>query len=289
MLELADGVVPTHISQFPVGTYKKAHHHGYGDAGGGALLLILGGVGFSLERLQVVSEGFKLRLVAMRRLTEKGGELELEFGYDASRLEHNAVERIAGYYQNLLAAAMANPGTAISRLPLLSGLERRQLLVEWNQTAAEYPEVKNRCLHELFEQQAARVPDRMAVRCGDQSFTYRELNERANQLAHYLRKQGVGPDRPVGLCLERSAETMVAVLAILKAGGAYVPLNPDNPPARLQQQLEGAAALITESKLAAQMPLAEAGHRDQIRDARIHRSLRLQTLHEGAHHPALAR
>jgi amino acid adenylation domain-containing protein len=215
---------------------------------------VIGGVSFSLERLQVVSEGFKLRLVAMRRVTEKGGELELEFGYDASRLEHSAVERIAGYYQNLLAAAMANPQTAISRLPLLSDLERRQLLVEWNQTAAEYPEVKNQCLHELFEQQAARVPDRMAVRCGDKTYSYRELNEGANQLAHYLRKQGVGPDRPVGLCLERSAETMVAVLAILKAGGAYVPLNPDNPPARLQQQLEGAAAIITESKLAAQMP-----------------------------------
>src|SRR5207302_2119243 len=89
--------------------------------------------------------------------------------------------------------------------------------------------------------------------CGEQAFTYRELNERANQLAHYLRQQGVGPDRPVGLCLERSVETMVAVLGILKAGGAYVPLNPDNPPARLQQQLEGAAAIITEAKLAGQM------------------------------------
>src|SRR5439155_6671907 len=142
--------------------------------------------------------------------------------------------------------------TAISRLPLLSESERQQLLVEWNQTASEYP--KAECLHQLFEQQAAQTPERSAVRCGEQTFSYGGLNEAANQLAHYLRKQGVGPDHPVGLCLDRSAETMIAVLAILKAGGAYVPLNADNPPARLKQQLEGAAALITEAKLAAQMP-----------------------------------
>src|SRR5205814_2739013 len=135
---------------------------------------------------------------------------------------------------------------------LLSEAERHQLLIEWNQTAAEYP--KTQCLHELFEQQAAKTPERLAVRCGEQAFSYRTLNEAANQLAHYLRTHGVGPERPVGLCLDRSADTMIAVLAILKAGGAYVPLNADNPPARLKQQLEGAAALITESKLAAQMP-----------------------------------
>jgi non-ribosomal peptide synthetase component F len=203
-----------------------------------------------VERVFVVSERFKLRLSVVRR--ESG--MELEFQYDASRLERAAVERIAGYYLNLLQAAVANPETAVSRLPLLSENERRQLLVEWNQTAAAYP--ADKCLHELFEQQAARVPDRVAVRCGEIALTYRELNEQTNQLAHYLRRQGVGPDRPVGLCLEKSAETMVAVLGILKAGGAYVPLNPDNPPARLQQQLQGAAAVVTESKLAGQIQAA---------------------------------
>jgi amino acid adenylation domain-containing protein len=207
-----------------------------------------GGVGFGVERVEVVSERFKLRLSVVRR--ESG--LELEFHYDAARLERAAVERMAGYYQNLLAAALANPETPLTWLPLLSENERRQLLVEWNQTAAAYPEKQT--LHELFEQQAARVPGRVAVRCGKQAFTYRELNEGSNQLAHYLRRQGVGADRPVGLCLERSAEMMVAVLAILKAGGAYVPLNPDNPPARLQQQLQGAGAILTEAKLSAQMP-----------------------------------
>src|SRR6266542_1203700 len=217
----------------------------YHDLGGKRTF---GDVTFSLERVRVISERFKLRLCVVRRETE----LELEFHYDASRLERGPVERIAGYYQNLLTAAVANPATPVSRLPLLAEPERQQLLVEWNQTAAGYPE--SSCLHELFEQQAGRTPERMAVRCGEQTLTYRELNEQANQLAHYLRQQGVGPDRPVGLCLERSAETMVAGLAILKAGGAYVPLNPDNPPARLQQQLEGAAALLTETKLIGHMP-----------------------------------
>src|SRR5438270_2247378 len=210
------------------------------------------GVGFTVERVHVVSERYKLRLIAVRRESDSGAELELEFHYDSAHFDPPAIERIARYYVNLLTAALANPATAVSRLPLLSEAERHQLLIEWNQTAAEYP--KTQCLHELFEQQAAKTPERLAVRCGEQAFSYRTLNEAANQLAHYLHKCGVGPDRPVGLCLDRSADTMVAVLAILKAGGAYVPLNADNPPARLKQQLEGAAALITESKLAAQMP-----------------------------------
>ena len=185
-------------------------------------------------------------------MVRRGPDLTLEFHYDASRFERSAVERSAGYYQNLLSAALANPATPVSRLPLLSESEREQLMVEWNQTAAVYP--ADKCLHELFEQQAARTPERVAVHCGEQSLSYQELNERSNQLAHYLRQQGVGPDQRVGLCLDRSTSMMVAVLGILKAGGAYVPLNADNPPARLKQQLEGAKAVITETKLAAHMP-----------------------------------
>jgi amino acid adenylation domain-containing protein len=206
------------------------------------------GLKFTLERAQVVSERFKLRLVGVRR----GSGLELEFHYDASRLERAVVERMAGWYRNLLRAALANPAEEISRLPLLSEAERRQLLVEWNRTEAEYPATQ--CLQELFEAQAERTPQRVAVRGGEQALSYAELNARANQLAHCLRRLGVGADELVGLCLERSAETMVAVLAVLKAGGAYVPLNPDNPPARLRQQMEDAVVVITESKLAAQVP-----------------------------------
>jgi amino acid adenylation domain-containing protein len=208
----------------------------------------LAGVEFSLERVDVVSERYKLRLIASKR----GSDLTLEFHYDASRLTESAVERIAGYYQNLVAAAFAAPETVVAKLPLLAAKQRRQLLIDWNNTALEYP--RTRCLHQLFEQQAERTPDRIAARSAEQAFSYGQLNERANQLAHYLRALGVGPDRPVGLLLERSVEIMVAVLGIVKAGGAYVPLNPDNPPARLRRQLEGAAAVITESQLAERMP-----------------------------------
>jgi non-ribosomal peptide synthetase component F len=178
--------------------------------------------------------------------------LELGFQYDAARLEAEAVKRMAGYYVTLLAAALANPAQAISQLPLLTADERRQLLIDWNQTASEYPSEK--CLQQLFEEQVARTPEREAVRCGEEALSYQELNQRANQLAHYLRRQGVQANDRVGLCLERSAGMMVAVLGILKAGAAYVPLNADNPPARLKQQLEGAKAVITESRLAAQVP-----------------------------------
>jgi amino acid adenylation domain-containing protein len=204
--------------------------------------------GFILERAWVLGEPFKVRLTVLRHAPEMSFELH----YDASRLESGAIRRIAGYYANLIAGVASDPGLALSRLPLLSQAERRQLVVDWNQTAATYPD--ERCLHELFEQQAARTPERPAVRAGDDVLTYGELNASANQLAHYLRRQGVGPDRLVGLCLERSTDMMMAVLAILKAGGAYVPLNPDNPPARLAQQLGGAAVVVVESKLRALMP-----------------------------------
>ena len=209
---------------------------------------VFGDVAFTLERRQAIGGRFKLHL----EVTRRDSGVELGFYYDGSRLGRAGVERIARYYQNLLSAAAADQEIPVARLPLLADNERRELLIGWNQTAADYPGTY--CLHQLFDEQAARTPQRLAVRCGEQALSYRELNERANQLAHYLRQQGVGPDRLVGLCVDRSVETMVALLATLKAGGAYVPLNPDNPPARLEQQLGGAVALITESKLLPQMP-----------------------------------
>jgi amino acid adenylation domain-containing protein len=194
------------------------------------------------------SEPFKLKLVALHGERD----LKLEFHYDAGRFEPSAVERIAGYFLTLLQAAVAAPDTPVSRLPLLGSKERDQILVRWNQTAAEYP--RTQCLQQLFEAQADRTPERAAVRCADQQLSYRQLNQRSNQLAHYLRSNGVAPDSLVGLCLDRSVDVMVAVLGILKAGGAYVPLNPDNPKPRLAQQLAGAVAILTEQKLLTQMP-----------------------------------
>ena len=206
------------------------------------------GLRFTLERLLVVNERCKLRLEVLRRSTE----FILQFHYDRSKLPPSAVQRLAGYYRNLLAAAVDNPRTPVSRLPLLSPAERHQLLINWNQTAAPYP--ADKCLHQLFEEQAARTPERLALRCGAETLTYRELDQQANQLAHFLARQGVGPDGLVGLCLERSTAMMVGVLGILKAGGAYVPLNADHPRTRLEEQLKSACALVTESKLVAGLP-----------------------------------
>ena len=207
-----------------------------------------GDLSFKFAGIVTDLERSKLKLLAVR--SESG--LTLEFHYDSARFEQAAIERIAGYFQTLLASAVAAPETVVSRLPLLPESERHQLLVDWNQTATSYPQ--DRCLHQLFEAQAARTPDRLALVSGEQQLTYRQWNEQANQLAHYLRTLGVGPDALVGLCIDRSTSMMVALLAILKAGGAYVALNPDNPKPRLAQQLSGAVALITENKLLAQMP-----------------------------------
>ena len=207
-----------------------------------------GDVSFTLAEVFSGSDNHRLKLSAAQR----ANGLALEFHYDGSRFASNSIESIAGYFQNLLSAAVEDPETQVSRLPLLAGAEQQQLVVEWNQTSADYP--RDKCLHELFETQAALTPDRPALQFNEELLSYRELNERSNQVAHFLRAQGVGPDSLVGLCVDRSAGMMVALLGILKAGSAYVPLNPDNPKPRLTQQLAGAIALITESKLLAHIP-----------------------------------
>ncbi len=135
------------------------------------------------------------------------------------------------HFENLLAAAAARPRTRLSDLPLLSPEERRRVLDDWNATGVPYP--RERSIGEIFESRVASDPGAVAVSCGEKRLTYGELNARANQLAHFLRRRGVGPQEPVGLALERSAETIVALLGILKAGGAYVPLDPSYPEERL--------------------------------------------------------
>ena len=133
---------------------------------------------------------------------------------------------------------------------MLSEAERQQILYEWNRTQADYP--KNVCIHELFEAQVKRTPEATAVVCGDEKISYDELNRRANQRAHYLRKKGVKPENRVGICTERDVEMVVALLAVLKAGAAYVPLDPDYPEERLQYMVEDSEPVIvlTQSKTA---------------------------------------
>src|SRR5215470_17499270 len=130
-------------------------------------------------------------------------------------------------FQMMLEAVVANPDQRISELPTITERERRQLLVEWNDTKQEY--AKDECIHQLFEEQVEKTPNAVAVMFENQQLTYRELNNRANQLAHYLRKRGVGPDVLVGICVARSIEMVIGLMGILKAGGGYVPLDPSYP------------------------------------------------------------
>ena len=134
-------------------------------------------------------------------------------------------------------------------MPILTEAERRQILVEWNDTAADYP--KDKCIHQLFEEQVERTPDAIALEFEDKQITYRELNRRANQLAHHLISLGIGPEKLVGICVERSIEMVVGLLGILKAGGAYVPLDPAYPKERLRFMLEDSqvSVLLTQEKM----------------------------------------
>lgn len=175
--------------------------------------------------------------------------------YDTDLFDPGTAAEIAQHLQNLLAGACEDPEKRVSELRILSASERDRFVHEWNETSAEYP---NRCAHELFERQAAKTPDLTAVVYQGQTLSYRELNARANQVAHYLRKRGVGPETLVGVCLNRTPELVIGLLGIWKAGGAYVPLDPAYPPERLSYMLQDSAAkfLLTSSELKRLFPSA---------------------------------
>ncbi len=208
--------------------------------------------GFSIIKQDVCLAPFKLKLSCVR----SGDSISVELQYDGEVFERETVARFAGYFQRFLSHALQNPKSEIGAIDILSDEERHRLLVELNQTAAEFSEAK--CIHQKFEEQAERAPAAPAVISGDVALTYEELNARANQLAHLLRRRGVGPDACVGLCVERSVEMIVGLLGILKAGGAYVPLNPDHPRERLAIQLaeSKASLLITNGATDQSFPFA---------------------------------
>jgi amino acid adenylation domain-containing protein len=189
-------------------------------------------------------------------LAETDGCITGGLEYATALFDQTTIERHVEYLRTLLQAMVADDGRAIDQLPLLSDAERHQLLVEWNATAAEYP--REQCIHELFEAQAARMPEAIAVVHEDAQLTYGELNARANRLAHHLRILGVKPDALVGICVERSLEMIVGLLAILKAGGAYVPLDPSYPAERLAYMLEDSApvALLTHPQAKPRLSMA---------------------------------
>ena len=184
------------------------------------------------------------------RLSCIAGAKSAEIEYNSAVYSRPSVERIAAAFRQLLTAVGTSQNAPVAQLPLVSKGERERLVEEWNATGEEYPK---KTMDEWIAEQAGKSPEAMAVRCLERTLSYGELNEQANRLAHYLRRQGVGRGSLVGLCVERSAEMMVGVLGILKAGGAYVPLSADHPEGRLAQQLAGAKALLTEAKYREQM------------------------------------
>ena len=157
---------------------------------------------------------------------------------------------MAGHFSALLDDIVTNPDRAIGALELLGANERRRMLVEWNDSAADYP--NQSCIQDLFEAQVARTPDAVALEFQSSTLTFAELNRRANRVAHFLRGRGVGADKPVGLLVARSLEMVVGMLGILKAGAAYVPLDPSYPHARLEFMAADAEIdlLLTQRELA---------------------------------------
>lgn len=180
------------------------------------------------------------------------------FEYSTDLFDAATISRLGENFQTLVAGIVANPDQKVADLPLLTPAERQQLLVEWNQTQADYPQ--QTCIHQLFEAQVKRVPDSIAAIFADQQITYRELNARANQLARHLQALGVRPDVLVGICLERSLDAIVALLGVLKAGGAYIPLDPAYPQQRLSLMVSDSqlSVLLTQQHLLAQLPQHQA-------------------------------
>ncbi|MFB1481437.1 amino acid adenylation domain-containing protein [Corallococcus sp. RDP092CA] len=184
--------------------------------------------------------------------------LQGALSYRTDLFEAATITRMAEHLRVLLEGAVAKPDEAVGLLPLLTEAERQQVLVTWNQTRAEYP--RDATIPRLFEAQVRRTPDALAVVSDEQRLTYQQLEVRANQLAHRLRKLGVGPESRVGLCVERTADVVVGTLGILKAGGAYVPLDPSYPKERLGWLLEDAKgpALVVHSHLLEFLPAVTA-------------------------------
>ena len=212
--------------------------------------LELAGISWCDVSSEHVTSKFDLSL----HLFERHGGLQGFFEYATDLFDKSTIERLSGHFARLLEQLVTRCDECIGELELLGELERRQLLIEWNRTERDYP--RERCVHELFAEQAALTPDAIALEYEARTLTYTELERRSNQLAHYLRHLGVGPEVIVGLCLERSLEAVVALLGILKAGGAYLPLDPAYPAERLHFMMNdaGVALVLTQDSLESSLP-----------------------------------
>ncbi|HKG80964.1 MAG TPA: amino acid adenylation domain-containing protein [Pyrinomonadaceae bacterium] len=234
------------------------------DAGGD---LQLPGLFISTVALETGTAKFDLTLTMLENGPELGGKVE----FNTDLFEHATITQLVRHFTNLLRSAVDNPWQSVATLPFIDETEQQYILLDLNDTATIYP--REQCIHELFELVARQSPDRVALICNRQRLTYRELNERANQLANYLRKRGVGPETFVGISMERSLETIVGLLGILKAGGAYVSLDLSYPAAQLQFILDDAnISLLLTGQLNGSLPSSRATvidiHADRDRIAR---------------------
>jgi amino acid adenylation domain-containing protein len=232
-------------------SFNYTNFHVFETLGGFKHLEVLGGTAFARTN-------FALAVTFNLEHAPEGARATLHMDYDASALDEELIESAAGYYTRALEAMTREPVGRYETFSPLTEEERRQLLVEWNQTAADYP--GPRTLHAMFERQAAETPDAPALDSGADSLTYAELNALASALALRLRRRGVGPGSLVGVMVGRSLETAAALLGILKAGGAYLPLDPAYPRERLSFMLEDARprVVITQPELAGLLPETEA-------------------------------
>ncbi|MCP4664527.1 MAG: amino acid adenylation domain-containing protein, partial [bacterium] len=217
--------------------------------------------GLSIETVDAISNRsakFDLNIIAIPHAEQRIGfasgrkpeGITLVWEYCGDLFDPSTITRMIGHYRSLLDAVLEEPHRRLSELPMLTSPERHQLVAEWNDRGREFPE--DRCLHQLFETGVEDRPEAVALVCGRRHLSYEELNRRANQLAHHLRRSGVGPETRVGIGVERSPEMVIGLLGILKAGGAYVPLDPSYPRGRLRTMREdsGASILLTRESLA---------------------------------------
>ncbi|AYG07479.1 amino acid adenylation domain-containing protein [Pseudomonas fluorescens] len=184
-----------------------------------------------------------------------GQTLSVHYRYSHGHFSADTISELSGHFSHLLLGMLDQPELALGDLSMQGAARQQQMVAQWNPAAVDYP--RGQCIHQLFEAQAERAPDAVALVFGQQSLTYRELNEQANQLAHRLLAEGVGPDRLVGIAVERGLPMIISLLAILKAGGAYVPLDPAYPADRLAYMMQdsGLMLLITQAPLLGALPI----------------------------------
>ncbi|MBZ5509519.1 MAG: amino acid adenylation domain-containing protein, partial [Acidobacteriia bacterium] len=198
-------------------------------------------------------------------LDETNGELFGSLEYKTELFDASTIQRMLRHYRSILAAIVSEPEATLDLIPLLDEAERRQLAVEWNDTAHTWS--GTRWIHEMFEDRAVAAPAALAVEFGPERLSYSELNKRANQLAHYLRKMGVGPEVRVAVCMERNLELVISLMAVVKAGGAYVPVDPDYPAERIAFMLEDAEAPVILSQANCARAVASATGKVVVVDA----------------------